>query len=204
MIKLSDLSVSFDGKIVLDKISFEFEEGKKYAIMGESGIGKTTVLNAIAGLVAISNGSVKSNSDRISYVFQEPRLFEWLTVLDNVLLVMDSPLLNARERALGILEKLGLKDCVSMYPSELSGGMKQRLSLARAIAYSPDVLLMDEPFRALDEKTAQEVASYIFDVLKEKTVIFVTHDKNDLKYADCLITLKSSSNMEKSSTTIFE
>ena len=187
MIKFDNVSLSFENKKIIDDLNFTFEDKKTYAIMGESGIGKTTILNIIAGLLKIDSGSVSTDNARVAYLFQDARLFPWLTVADNVTIVSDEPKEVAKYRALSILEKLGLLECSDMYPDELSGGMKQRVSIARALMYEHDILLLDEPFRALDEETAKTVAEYVFDESNDKTVIFVTHDKNDVIYADYVI-----------------
>ena len=193
MIKLRDVTVKFDKKTVLDKFSFDFEDGVSYAIMGESGCGKTTILNTVSRLIKISDGEIDiPESTRISYVFQEPRLFDWLTVIQNVMLVMDIPKIEAEEKAKKILSELGLDDSLHLYPTELSGGMKQRVSIARALAYEPNVMLLDEPFRALDAETKQKTASYVFDYMRKKTVITVTHDVADTAFADTVLKIESS------------
>lgn len=192
MIKLDNISLSFGDKKIIDCLSFSFVKGKKYALMGESGIGKTTILEIIAGLLKTNSGTVMLNSDKISYAFQDDRLFPWLTVIENVILVSDGSKNVAKTRAAEILDRLGVGDILNMYPEELSGGMKQRVSIARALMYDADILLLDEPFRALDEVTAKQVAEYVFSFSKEKTVIFVTHDKNDTVYADYVINISDS------------
>ncbi len=204
MIRFDSVSLSYGDKKIIDRLSFCFESGKKYALMGESGIGKTTILGIIAGLKKAENGTVERDSDKVSYVFQDARLFPWLTVLENVMLVSNAPKEKARAQATALLAELGLSDTLDMYPEELSGGMKQRVSIARALMYNYDILLLDEPFRALDEVTAKQVAEYIFDVSRDKTVIFVTHDKSDAQYADYLVNISespiSSFSLVKSST----
>ena len=203
MIRLDSVSLSFGDKKIIDNLSIDFERGKKYALMGESGIGKTTILGVVSGLLKVEKGIVTRDSDKISYVFQDARLFPWLTVLENVTLVSNDGKGKHDERALEILGKLGLSDALNMYPEELSGGMKQRVSIARALMYEHEILLLDEPFRALDETTAKQVAEYLFSVEKDKTVIFVTHDKNDISYADYVVNLSTSpisfADLEKSS-----
>ena len=185
MIVLNDITVSFDEKTVLENFSATFEDGKKYAIMGQSGIGKTTILNVISGLVKTRSGSVKNTSgNKLSYIFQEPRLYEWLNVTENVSIVSPLPKKQAEEKAKEILTVLGLGDSLDSLPKELSGGMKQRVSIARAIAYEPDVLLLDEPFKALDDEMKRSVAEYLFSAMDGKTVIMVTHDATDTVYTD--------------------
>jgi NitT/TauT family transport system ATP-binding protein len=189
MIKLNNVTVEFENKKILQNLSFSFEAGKKYALMGASGAGKTTILNVIAGLLSPTIGSIDTDVKKIAYVFQEPRLYDWMSILENVAVV--SPLSNkeAKDEAKKILSALGLGESLLLYPSELSGGMKQRVSIARAIAYNPDLLLLDEPFRALDESTRICVAEYMFEAVKGKTVIMVTHDINDTVYADIILNI---------------
>ena len=193
MIKLTDISVNFDKKSVIDNLNFTFEKGTKYAILGESGCGKTTILNVIASLIKPRHGTVEKGKDlKVSYVFQEPRLFEWQTVSENVTMVIDKPKYEADKIARDLLSKLGLADSLSLYPNELSGGMKQRVSIARALAFEPDILLLDEPFQALDNETKDKVADYVFNAMNNKTVIMVTHDESDIKYADQIIKINAS------------
>lgn len=182
MITLKNISVSFDKKAVIKDLSFTFESGKKYAIMGESGSGKTTVLNVISDLIKPQSGEVLKNNDcKIAYVFQEPRLFDWMSVLENVSIAKTDAQSN-KAIAEELLINLGLAESLNQFPPELSGGMKQRVSIARAMAYEPDVILLDEPFKALDAQTKKYVATYLFDFCKDKTVIMVTHDESDLEY----------------------
>ena len=185
MLKLDNISLSYEKKIIIDSLSFEFEDGKNTLIMGESGIGKTSLLNIIASTLKASGGQLESSYEKISYVFQEPRLFEWLTALENVSIVSN------KEKATEILTLMGLEDSLDKYPSELSGGMKQRVSIARALAYEPDLILLDEPFKGLDEERRHEVAEILFKALKGTTAIIVSHDKEDMKYADTVLTLTS-------------
>ena len=192
MIKLNNISVSFDKKLVVDNFSFEFKAGKKYAIMGESGCGKTTILNTIAGLVKLNSGEIaKPANCKISYVFQEPRLFDWLTVKENVSIVSGDDKRLADQKVQKILSSLGLSETLDQYPPELSGGMKQRVSIARALAFDPDVILIDEPFKALDNETRTKTADYLFEICKSKTVIMVTHDISDTNYVDVVLNVES-------------
>lgn len=192
MIRLNNISVSFDKKLVIDNFSFEFESGKKYAIMGESGCGKTTILNSIAGLVKLKSGEIVKPADcKISYIFQEPRLFDWLTVKENVSIVAGEDKRLAAQTAQDILSSLGLPETLQQYPYELSGGMKQRVSIARALAYDPDIILIDEPFKALDNETKIKTADYLFEFCKKKTVIMVTHDILDANYVDTILNVES-------------
>ena len=185
MISLKNVTVNFESKCVLNKLNADFEKGKIYAIMGDSGCGKTTILNSIAGLIKPKAGEIiLPDESKISYVFQEPRLFDWLTVLQNVAMVIKSKKECAEIEAKKILCELALEDAINLYPHELSGGMKQRVAIARAIAYKPTHLLLDEPFAALDVDTKQKVASYMFETVKNCTVIMVTHNEEDTMFAD--------------------
>ena len=152
MLKLEKISLKYGDNTVLHDLSYEFEEGKLTAILGESGVGKTTLLNIIAGLLKPSSGRMTNTHERISYVFQDPRLFDWMTATENVSTVSNDTL------AVEMLTLMGLEDSLDKYPAELSGGMKQRVSLARALAYSPDLILLDEPFKGLDPELRREVS----------------------------------------------
>ena len=186
MLKLDNISLCYEQKLIIDSLSYEFEDGKATLIMGGSGIGKTSLLNIIASTIKASSGRVQNPYKRISYVFQEPRLFEWLTALENVSIVSN------KEKAKKLLSLMGLEDAFDKYPTELSGGMKQRVSIARALAYEPDLILLDEPFKGLDEELRREVADTLFKKVKGKTTIIVSHDKEDMKYADTILTLTPS------------
>ncbi len=177
MIKLENVSVSYGEQSIIKDLSFTFEDGHVYALSGESGIGKTTLLNAIAGLVPLQGGSIVSEHEKIGYIFQDPRLFPWMTALDNVICACDD-----EEKARYYLELL-LPDCNDKYPHELSGGMKQRVSIARALAYDPDVILLDEPFKGLDDANKSNTVNIVMQELSKKTAILVSHDKSELALA---------------------
>ena len=183
MIKFDNVSVVFEKNTVIDRLSYEFEEGKVTAILGESGIGKTTLLNLAAGLIKQTSGILTTKYERLSYIFQEPRLFPWLSALENVATVSDE------KAAKEMLSLMGLSEAFDKYPAELSGGMKQRVSIARALAYNPDLILMDEPFASLDKERRDSVTDIVFERIKGKTAIIVTHDVSDTRYADTTLTL---------------
>ena len=179
MIKIISLKKSFQDKVVLRDLSMTIEEGERVALMGESGVGKTTLLRIIAGLETPDSGVVKGRPDRIAYVFQESRLFEHLTALDNVATVSDLPLKSARLRAKECLDLVMLEDSYHLYPRELSGGMAQRVAIARALMPDADLILLDEPFSALDGPTKTEIATRLDEYFQNKTVIMVTHNTAD-------------------------
>lgn len=180
----------------LFQVSLEVKRGEFVCIVGPSGCGKTTLLNLVAGLEFPDSGSLLKGGEIISgpgrdrlVMFQDAALFPWLTVLGNVLFGLDLiPDLNRnerKERAHAYLEMVGLKDFAKAYVHELSGGMKQRVALARALAPMPEVLLMDEPFAALDAMTRERLYRDLQRICAEegKTVILVTHN---IREAVCL------------------
>ena len=186
MIELKDVSVSYDGQSVIKDLSFTFEDRRIYAIAGASGIGKTTLLGAIAGLVPLSHGEINSTHKKISYIFQDPRLFPWMTALENVKCVCED-----EQKARHYLELL-LPDSADKYPHELSGGMKQRVSIARALAYDADLVLLDEPFKGLDDASKDNTTNVVLSALRGKTAILISHDKNELNLASDLYVMESS------------
>lgn len=178
---------AYGEKQVLSDFSAVFQQGRITALMGPSGCGKTTLLRILLGLEAPDSGEVSLPSDSVAAVFQEDRLSEPLTAVANVRLVRpDTP----REEIRDLLCRLGLagEDCEKPV-STLSGGMRRRVAIARAIAKDPDILILDEPFSALDAETKQEVISYLKEALVGKTVLLVTHDEREAAaFADQIIT----------------
>ena len=182
--KIHNLTKFFDKKLVFDNFSIEIPENKITVIAGESGCGKTTLLRIIAGLDNSYKGEIIKESNKISYVFQEPRLFNAITVRQNLELVEKNTSLSIDE-TLSIVE---LQNDKNTYPNELSGGMKMRLSLARALYYNGDIFIMDEPFSALDNDMKNRIIPKVFDLIKGKTVIIVSHNVDEISsYTDNLI-----------------
>ena len=194
MVELSNVYKVFGesgiGVTALQDISLTIEQGEFISIVGPSGCGKSTLLRIIADLVPPTHGTVRVNGktpqqarlDRdYGFVFQAPTLLEWRTVLKNVELPLEVMETTGkgdwRSRALKMLEMVGLKDFQNHYPWQLSGGMQQRAPIARALAFDPSLLLMDEPFGALDEFTRERMNLELLDIWQKthKTLIFITH-----------------------------
>ncbi|MBP2080158.1 NitT/TauT family transport system ATP-binding protein [Oceanobacillus polygoni] len=173
---------------VLDDISFHIEKGQFVSIVGPSGCGKSTLLYLISGLEKASKGKIEVDGEAVNkpgpdrvVVFQEDGLFPWATVLDNVtygLLLKKMPKKEAEQKALEMLKLVHLSNYVDAYPHQLSGGMKHRVSIARALVMDPDILLMDEPFAALDEQTRMTLHHELLEIWRRTkvTVLFVTHN----------------------------
>lgn len=167
---------------ILDNINFKIKEGDFLAIIGPSGAGKSTILSIIAGLEEYSSGEIiKNNNLKIGYMFQDDSLMPFLTILDNCLLGLKiQKKCNKKniDEVKKLLKKYGLYNYINKYPNELSGGQRQRASLIRALSLSPDLLLLDEPFSALDYQTRLNVSNDVRNILKKekKSLIIVTHD----------------------------
>ena len=173
MIKVKEIKKSFGDLVVLDGVNLEIPKGGRLCIMGRSGCGKTTLLRILGGLAKQDAGTVEGILRPIP-VFQEDRLAEAFTPLRNLLLVS-----RDRKGAVALLEELGLADAISKPTRELSGGMKRRVAIARALMAEGDVLLLDEPFKGLDDETRRTVAASILRHLGGRTLIAVTHDEED-------------------------
>jgi NitT/TauT family transport system ATP-binding protein len=186
---------SFGELRVLDGLSVDFAESSVTAILGPSGCGKSTLLNIIAGLVESDSGTIAGfEGQRFSYSFQDPRLLPWLSSLENVLFTLDGLKDKnlAFSRATRFMEQAGLEPFSSLKPHQLSGGMRRRLSLARAFAYPADILLLDEAFSAVDLKMRLDLLDLFASLWEEEktTTILVTHDIQDALYlADRIIVL---------------
>jgi ABC-type nitrate/sulfonate/bicarbonate transport system ATPase subunit len=192
-------------RLILDRISLDIPAGQFVCVLGPSGCGKSTLLNALAGFVVPASGRVSVDGDLVTapgadrgVVFQDPTLFPWKTVIENVTL---GPLLAglgaAEAERIGrtLLARVGLSSRCDSFPKQLSGGMQQRVGIARALANDPRVLLMDEPFGALDAQTRSMMQHVLLDVWEEVgvTVLFVTHDIDEaVVLADRIVIMSAS------------
>ncbi|MBO4265093.1 MAG: ATP-binding cassette domain-containing protein [Clostridia bacterium] len=186
-IVFTNVSFSYGDKKILDSVSFTVKGGAVTSVFAPSGRGKTTVLNLIAGLIKPDFGTISGieKGRSVSYVFQEDNLFHWMSASQNVALG------KSNKTSDELLLSLGLsKDDLDKFPNELSGGMSRRVAIARALYADRDIYLLDEPFSGLDEETKDSVANFVFSKLSGKTVVFVTHDADEIKkYADVTLTL---------------
>lgn len=194
MIQLNNLVVGYD-KPLLNPIIATFEDNKVYGILGKSGCGKSTLLRTIAGLNKQMSGSIVKNDASVPYMMhQRYTNFDWLSCLDNVLIAerKRNGRRELKDEAIEVLKKVGLGDYLDRYPTELSGGMQQRLALARVLFAKPKVLLMDEPLSALDDATRERMQQLILDCHKEtqNTILMVTHSVDEaIKMCDHIINL---------------
>jgi NitT/TauT family transport system ATP-binding protein len=201
VIRFADVSKTFrrpDGRgefVAVDKLSFTIAKGEIVAVLGKTGCGKSTMFNIVAGLIEPTTGKatvVGQNPFRdfdffrgkIGIVFQNDRLMPWRSALDNVMLglqILNADPKQAEATARGWLERLGLRGHENDYPHALSGGMRQRVSIARAFAVDPEILLCDEPFSALDEMTARDLRAEFVRLARQsnKTAVFITHQINE-------------------------
>lgn len=169
--------------LALDNISFEVKDEEFISLVGPSGCGKSTILTILANILDKSKGEIKFNvkKPRIGYMLQEDSLFPWKTVLENACLGLEIKKELTKEKkedVIMLLKKYGLADFVNSYPSSLSGGLKQRVALIRTLAINPDILLLDEPFSALDYQTRLTLSDDLKRIIQKekKTTIMVTHD----------------------------
>ena len=186
MLELRDISVSYGEKTVLQHCDLNLMSGERIALMGPSGCGKTTLLRIALGLQTPDRGTVKRDFSRVSAVFQEPRLLPWRTALENVMLpIAGRP--DSRDAAVSHLEKLELADAAGLYPDELSGGMQQRVSLARAMVFAPDLLVLDEAFKGLDVGLRGRVLTLLAGSLQNTSVLLATHSEEEARALSCRI-----------------
>lgn len=194
MIKLKEVTMKYDSKIILNHLNYEFELGQIHVIMGQSGCGKTTLLRIMSGLqkptsgkVFLNNIEIKKPSKLVFMMHQHYTNFEWKTCLENILFplsienkITNKDIIEAKK----ILNLVGLSNYESKYPSQLSGGMNQRLAFARTIMLKPNIILMDEPMSALDKITRKKMQNLLKNLQKEtnNTIIMVTHSEEEGKY----------------------
>ena len=181
--------------VAVQDLNFAVHEGEFTAIIGPSGCGKTTLLSLAAGLLKPSSGRIVSSGVSFGYMLQRDELFPWRTIEKNLYLPLEikgTNTLENRENALALAEKYGLKQFLKSYPSELSGGMRQRAALIRTLALNPDVLLLDEPFSALDYQTRLNVCNDVYKIIRQehKTALLITHDISEaISVADKIFVL---------------
>lgn len=200
LLEIKNLSKNYNTKMgevkAIDNISFDVYDKEFLCIIGSSGCGKSTLLNILANLDYLSDGQIiKNNNLKIGYMLQEDCLLPWLNIFDNAMLGLDIMHIKTEENikyVKNLLEKYGLGDFLEKYPNQLSGGMRQRVALIRTLATKPDILLLDEPFSALDYMSRLMVSEDVSKIIKneKKTVVMITHDIAEaLSLADRIIVL---------------
>lgn len=202
-VELKNINKTFDGFLASNDVNFGVEAGHLAALLGPSGSGKTTILRMIAGLDAPDSGDIFINGERVNdlagskrgigFVFQNYALFRYMTVADNIafgLKVKKQKKAQIKEKVDELLELISMKDLGKRYPHQLSGGQRQRVAFARALAPDPKLLLLDEPFAAIDAKVRRELRSWLKEMIGRVSVtsIFVTHDQEEaMEVSDTII-----------------
>ncbi len=176
VLKVENLKKSYGDLLVIDRLTLELKKGESLFLFGPSGCGKTTFLKVVAGLIDNFEGKVERNFEKIGFVFQEPRLIPWLTVKENLMFVYED-----EKRVQEVIDITGLRGFEDSFPRQLSGGMKQRVNLARAILSKPDLLILDEPFSSLDIHIKYRLMKDILRIKQRCKVSFlgVTHDPKE-------------------------
>lgn len=196
VLNIKNIFFSYNEKLLLKNISLSLEEGEFLSIVGSSGCGKSTIIKLIAGIEKANSGTIECKST--GYMPQRDLLLPWRNILDNILLPMEINKKNLEEgkkKALEYLKKLKLDEYKDAFPSELSGGMKQRISFLRTLFTEGEILLLDEPFSALDMITKEQLQKWLLEILKEfkKSIIFITHDINEAIFlSDRILVCKNS------------
>ena len=221
-LKITDLKLIYHTKnsetLALDGVNFSVDEGQFVSIIGPSGCGKTTVLSLIAGLIKKSSGKIllkgceiTSPDRKIGYMLQKDHLFEWRTIMENLYLPLEITKTKNGESVAYVkelLKKYKLEEFGNYYPSQLSGGMRQRVALIRTLAVKPELLLLDEPFSALDYQTRLDVCDDVYSIIRQekKTALLVTHDITEaISLSDKIIVLSERpSKVRKIFTTDFD
>ena len=201
VLRFENVSMRYHSKqgetIAVENLNFSVREGEFCAIIGPSGCGKTTLLSLAAGLLSPTSGKVKNNDISFGYMLQKDHLFPWRTIEKNLFLPLEIKHTNttqAQAFTLSLAEKYGLGQFLKNYPSSLSGGMRQRAALIRTLALKPDVLLLDEPFSALDYQTRLNVCDDVYKIIRseKKTALLITHDISEaISVADKIIVLSA-------------
>lgn len=199
VLRFDNVSMHYHSKqgetVALQEVNFLVHEGEFVAIIGPSGCGKTTLLSLAAGLLTPTAGKVLNSGVSMGYMLQKDELFPWRTIEKNIFLPLEIKRANTpenRAHALALAEKYGLGQFLKKYPSELSGGMRQRAALIRTLAVNPDVLLLDEPFSALDYQTRLSVCDDVYKIIRseKKTALLITHDISEaISVADKIFVL---------------
>lgn len=184
-VKIDNLTLAFDGQVLFNDFSFSLAKGQWTTLLGSSGVGKSTLLRAIAGLEneAIQQGKIDfSAQSKIAWLAQEDALYPWLSILDNVQLEAHLSGRKSKqtvEKAKALLEQVKMIEHIHKAPYQLSGGQKQRIALARTLMQDADIILMDEPFSALDAVTRYQLQNLSYSLLKDKTILLITHDPQE-------------------------
>ena len=199
VLRFDNVSMHYHSKqgetVALKDVNFSVYDGEFVAIIGPSGCGKTTLLSLAAGLLSPTSGKVVTDGGSFGYMLQKDELFPWRTIEKNIFLPLEIKRSNTpknRVRALALAEKYGLKQFLKNYPSSLSGGMRQRAALIRTLAVDPDILLLDEPFSALDYQTRLSVCDDVYKIIRneKKTALLITHDISEaISVADRIFVL---------------
>ena len=184
MLKLTAISHRYGQQPVLENRNLTLLPSRRLALMGPSGCGKTTLLRIALGLVKPTAGTVENTFRKTAVVFQEPRLLPWRTALENVNLVLGDGK-STLETARQYLEQVRLSEAAEKYPRELSGGMQQRVAVARALAAEGDLLILDEPFKAMDEALRGQIIARVAET--KAAILLVTHDEAEARLLDCEI-----------------
>lgn len=198
LIQLNNIDVTYSDNKGIHAINLSIETGEIIAITGKSGCGKSTLLRLLSGLIQPTSGSMNLATNQIKMVFQHHALLPWLTVSQNIeigLQYQGLSIKNQQQRISEVLNLIGLPDVAKKRPNQLSGGMCQRIGFARALISEPAILLMDEPFSALDAMTSEELSEAFFSMIRQRqfkteSVVYVTHDiRHALDYADRILIL---------------
>ncbi len=201
MLRINNLKKIYKEKVNIENTIFydfnlDIEENKISCIFGVSGIGKTTLLNILSGLISYESGNINDFKNKtFSFIFQEPRLLNWKTVYGNIILPLKDKYNKDNYESIAnyYINLVNLTEYKNFYPEQLSGGMQQRVSIARAFAYPSDILIMDEPFKSLDYKLKHSLIKSFIKIwsIDKRTVIFVTHDIEEAAYISNNIILLS-------------